>query len=92
MSNKPEDPERGDAEDIDPGEPIRALARFEHDASSDLAMRVRRTIQRRRMVGLLVNFSVSIPLVVLKEFLSILTNRPNQKGLRKDASRGEKTS
>jgi hypothetical protein len=93
MSDKPEDPETGVAEDIDPGEPISALelAAFEHDASSRLVMRIRRSIQRRTTLGQLTSFSVRIPLVVLREFWSILSSRLNP-GIRKDSSHGAKTS
>jgi hypothetical protein len=91
MSDKPEGPETGSAEEIDPGEPIVALAAFEHDASSGLIMRVRRSIQRRQTLRHLTSFSVTIPLVLLKELWFIVTNRPNP-GIRKDSSHGEKTS
>jgi hypothetical protein len=91
MSDKPEDPETGIAEEIDPGEPILALAALEHDASSGLIIRVRRSIQRRATLRQLTSFSMAIPLVVLKEFWFILTSRPNA-GIRKDSSHGEETS
>jgi hypothetical protein len=90
MSDKSQDSAIGDAEGIDPGEPIRALAGFERDASSGLVTRIRRTIQRRATAGQLASFSLSIPLVVLSEFWFILINRPNPMDTRKDASHGEK--
>jgi hypothetical protein len=92
MNNEREASQIPDAEEIDPGEPIAALAGFEHDVSRGLVTRIRRTIQRRTTVGQLASFSVSIPLVVLKEFWSILINRPNPTDRRKDANHGEKTS
>jgi hypothetical protein len=91
MNDAPEDSEIRDTEEIDPGEPISALAGFEHDASSGLVMRIRRTIQLRTTVDQLASFSVSIPLVVLREFWSVLINRTNPVGPRKDSSHGETT-
>jgi hypothetical protein len=92
MSDNPEDPEIGNAEDIDPGESIPALAGLEHDASSGLVKRIRRAIHRRTTVGHLASFSVSIPSMLLREIWSILIKRPNPIDTRKDASHGEKTS
>jgi hypothetical protein len=91
MSDEPEDSEIRDAEEVDPGEPISALAGFEQPASNSLVKRIRRTILRRKTLNHLASFSVNMPLVVLKEFWSILTHRPRT-GVRKDASNGEKTS
>jgi hypothetical protein len=67
-----------DDEEIDPGEPIAALAKFEHDTSSRLVVRVRRTIQRRTTVGQLTSFSAEMPLVVLREFWLILATNSIQ--------------
>jgi hypothetical protein len=92
MNNEHEASQIPDAEDIDPGEPIAALAGFEHDVSSGLVTRILRTVQRRTTVGQLASFSVSIPLVVLREFWTILINRPKPIDRRKDANHGEKTS
>jgi hypothetical protein len=92
MSDKPEHSETGVPEEVDPGEPILALAELKHDASSGLVPRIRRTIQRRTTVAQLASFSVSIPLLLLREIWSILINRPNRKNIGKDSSRGEKTS
>jgi hypothetical protein len=91
MSDKPEGPEIGVGEEIDPGEPISVLAAFEHDVSSGLLKRVRRSIQRRTALGQFTSFSVRIPLLVLREFWSLFSSRPNP-GIRKDSSHGEKTS
>jgi len=86
MSDRPEDPE------IDPGEPIAALARLEHDVSNDFLARIQRTVQRRTTAGQLMSFAVNIPLALLREFWSILISRPDPPGKRKDASYGDKTS
>jgi hypothetical protein len=92
MNNEREDSQVRDAEEIDLGEPIAALAGFERDVSSNLATRIRRTIHRRITVGQVASFSASIPLLVLKEFWAILMSRPGPVGTRKDASHGKKTS
>ena len=91
MSDRPEDPET-EAEEIDPGVPIAALARLEHDVSNNFLTRIRRTVQRRTTAGQLVSFAVNLPLALLREFWSILISRPDPIGKRKDASHGEKTS
>jgi hypothetical protein len=92
MSDEHEDSVMRDEEDIDPGEPIAALAKFEHDTSSRLVGRVRRTIQRRTAVGQLTSFSAEVPVVVLREFWLILINQLNPIGMGKDASHEAKTS
>jgi hypothetical protein len=86
MSDRPEDPE------IELGEPIAALARFEHDVSSSLVTRIRRTVQWRTDVGQLASFSVTVPLVMLRELWFVLINRPNPRRVRKEPSHGGKTS
>jgi hypothetical protein len=91
MSDEPEDSEMRDDEEIDPGEPIAALAKFEHDTSSHLVVRVRRTIQRRTTVGQLTSFSAETPLVVLRELWLILIDRVNPIGMRKDPSHEAET-
>jgi hypothetical protein len=92
MSDDPEDSEMQDSGEIDPGEPIAALAGFEHDTTNDLVVRSRHTIQLRTTVGQLTSFSVSTPLVVLRELWLILGNQLDPVGTRKDASHGGKTS
>jgi hypothetical protein len=92
MSDRPEDPKIEAAEEIDPGEPIEALARFQHDVSSSLITRIRRTVQWRTNAGQLASFSMTIPLIVLKELWFVLINRPNPRRLRKEDSHGSKTS
>jgi hypothetical protein len=88
----PEDAEMGDDEEIDPGEPIAALAKFEHDTSSRLVARVRQTIQRRTTVGQLTTFSAEMPLAVLREFWVILAGQLDPTGMRKDSRHGAETS
>jgi hypothetical protein len=90
MSNESEDPAIRDFKEIDPGEPLSELGAFEHVASSRLLVRIRHAIQRRRTVGQLASFSVNIPLVLLREFWSIVTNRSVPTGIRKENSYGEK--
>jgi hypothetical protein len=90
MSNESEDSAIRDVNEIDPGEPIAALAAFENVASSRLLVRIRHAIQRRRTVGQLASFSVNVPLVLLREFWSILTNRPDPTGIQKETNYGEK--
>jgi hypothetical protein len=87
-----EDAEMGDDEEIDPGEPIAALAKFEHDTSSRLVARVRQTIQRRTTVGQLTTFSAEMPLAVLREFWVILAGQLDPTGMRKDSRHGAETS
>jgi hypothetical protein len=91
MSDKPEHSETGVDEEVDPGEPISALAGLECDASSGLVLRILRSIEHRTTVGQLASFSLSVLLVVLREFWSILIHAPNRIGIRKDANHGEKT-
>jgi hypothetical protein len=74
----PKTQELPDDQDIDPGEPIAALSRFEHNTSSDLIARVRRAIQRRTAVGQLTSFSATMPLLLLREFCSMLPKGLNQ--------------
>jgi hypothetical protein len=90
MNHEPEDSGIRSAEEIDTGEPIAALAQFEHDTSSDLIVRVRRTIQRRTTVGQLTYFATSTPLVVLKEFWLLLNRQLEPVDTRKDINHGEK--
>jgi hypothetical protein len=92
MSDKHEDSVMRDEEDIDPGEPIAALAKFEHDTSSRLVGRVRRTIQRRAAAGQLTSFSAEVPVVLLREFWLILFDQLNPIGMGKDTGHGAKTS
>ena len=92
MSDEPADSEMQDGEGVDPGEPIAALAEFEHDTSSDLLARIRRTIQRRTTAAQLTSFSSSVLLLLLREFWLILVEQFNPKRTRKDASDGGETS
>jgi hypothetical protein len=79
-------------QEVDPGEPIRQLAKFEHQASTGLLVRIRRAIQRRSTVAQLTSFSASVPLVVLREFWLILIEQIGPKSPRKDVTHGEETS
>jgi hypothetical protein len=92
MNNKREDSRVRDTEEIDPGEPIAALARFEHDVSSGLARRIRHTVQWRTNVSQLASFSAAIPLLVLRELWSVLISRPYPKDIRKEDGDGSETS
>ena len=91
MSEEPPGGEQGRGE-VDMGEPVAELAAFEHDASADLLVRIRRAIQRRTSVAQLTSFSASVPLLVLREFWLILIEQLNPNSVRKDGRRGEKTS
>jgi hypothetical protein len=91
MSNNPADEIRDD-EDVDPGEPIAGLAKFEHAASTGLLLRFRRAIQRRTTVAQLTTFSASAPMMVLMEFWLMLVEQLSPKSTRKDVGRGKKTS
>jgi hypothetical protein len=74
MSDNPRNEKMGVGEEIDPGEPIAALAQFEEDISSDMIVRTRRAIQRRTVVGQLTSFAATMPLVVLREFWQVLND------------------
>jgi hypothetical protein len=95
MSDGPADSEMQGSEDVDaevdPGEPIALLAEFDHDASTDLLTRIRRTIQRRTAAAQLTTFSWTAPLIVMKEFWLILVEQLNPKGTGKDGRDGRKT-
>jgi hypothetical protein len=91
MSDGPAESEMQDGGEVDPGEPIAVLAEFEHEASTDLLTRIRRTIQRRTAAGQLMSFSWSAPLMVLKEFWLILIEQLNPKNTGKDGRDGRKT-
>jgi hypothetical protein len=92
MSDDSGNSEMRDSEEIDPGEPIAALAEFEPDISSGLVGRIRRAIHRRTTVDHLTAFSVHMPLLVLRELWLILVKRLDPMDVRKDASHGGKTS
>jgi len=81
------------ADKIDPGEPIPALAHLEQEASRNLIVQIRRSIQRRTTVGQLAAFSVRIPLLMLKESWSVLIPRPDPRNVRKGGGpHGEEAS
>jgi hypothetical protein len=81
-----------DNDEVDPGEPVAELARFEQDASASLLVRIRRAIQRRTAVAQLTSFSASVPLVVLKEFWLMLIGQLGAKDIRKDVRHGRESS
>jgi hypothetical protein len=81
-----------EADEIDPGEPLQALANFVHGASRNLIVQIRRSIKRRTAVGQLAAFSVRIPLLMLKEFLSVPITRPDPRNARKGGTHGEEAS
>jgi hypothetical protein len=91
MTDEPEQSQKGGGAEIDPGEPIWALAHFEADTAADLLIRVRRKIQRRTTVGHLTAFAASAPLVVLKEFWELLNDQLSPMKTRKDIGHGETT-
>jgi hypothetical protein len=90
MTGPPRD--ENDENAIDPGEPIRELANFEHQASDGLLARIRRAIQRRSAVAQLTSFSAIVPLVVLRELWLILIAQLGPKSARKDVPHGKETS
>ena len=92
VSGLPEGTGMQDADKIDPGEPIPALANLEQEPSRDLIVQIRRSIQRRTTVGQLTAFSLSVPRLILKEFWSVLTTRPGPRNTRKGGPHGEETS
>jgi hypothetical protein len=72
MKDRSEGSETRIDEDIDPGEPIAALAQLKTDTSSDLIVRTRRAIHRRATAAHLTSFAATMPLVVLREFWLVL--------------------
>ena len=91
MSDGPADFEMQDGEEVDAGEPIALLAEFDHEASTDLLTRIRRTIQRRTAAAQLTSFSWNAPLVVMREFWLMFIEQLNPKGAGKDGRDGRKT-
>jgi hypothetical protein len=87
MSEVPSTPGRQGSEEIDPGAPIEELATFEHEASSDFPLRIRRVIQRRSAVSHLASFSWNAPLLILFEFWAVLLDALSPKAIRKDQRR-----
>jgi hypothetical protein len=77
--------------EIDPGEPIPQLAKFEHETSTGLIARIRRSIQRRSTVAQITTFSATVPLAVLKEFWLMLIGQFGQNSARKDVTHGKET-
>ena len=92
MSNEPAESEMQDSEEVDPGEPIAVLAKFEHDAPRGFLQHVQRAIQRRTTVVHLASFTAGVPALVLREAWLILNEQLNPKGPRKGGGYGNKTS
>jgi hypothetical protein len=92
MSKEPAESEMQDGEEVDAGEPIGALATFEHDAPRGFLRRVRRAIQRRTAVAHLASFAAGAPAAVLREAWIILNEQLNPRGPRKDGGHGNKAS
>lgn len=72
MSEHSEKREAHEDEDVDPGEPIVALADFEQSTSPSFMMRVRRKIQRRTTTAQVASFTWNVPSIVLLELWRIL--------------------
>jgi len=87
MSDEPIDSERDSAEEVDPGDPIVELARFEHDVSNGLVDRIRRAIGRRTTAAQVTSFAFDIPFVILKEFWLIVMGLFDLKKTGKDAGK-----
>ena len=61
-----------DPDDIDTGEPIRALAELDHPTSSGFLDRVRLKIERRSVGNQFAAFSWHVPKILLLEFLELV--------------------
>ncbi len=87
MSDDPMDSGSNNAEEIDPGEPIAVLAGFEHDVSTGLVARIRRTIGRRTTAAQVTNFAFDMPFAIFKEFWLVVMELLNTQKTGKDAGR-----
>lgn len=87
MSDDPIDPEQYDGGEVDPGEPIKELAGFEHDVSTTLLNRIHRAIGRRTTAAQVTTFALDMPFAVLKEFWLALVESLGSKQTRKDGRR-----
>jgi len=72
MSEQSENPEMPQDKEVDPGEPIAALAGFEGNTSPGFMMRVRRKIQRRTTTAQVASFTWNVPSIVLLELWRVL--------------------
>ena len=72
MNEQSENPEMPQDKEIDPGEPIAALAGFEGNTSPGFMMRVRRKIQRRTTTAQVASFTWNVPSIVLLELWRVL--------------------
>jgi len=86
MSEQPEELESHGNEEVDPGEPIAALAGFEQSASPGFMLRVRRKIQRRTTTAQVASFTWDVPSILLLELwralIQLLELRDVKKGSR----------
>ena len=83
MSEQAENPEMPQDKEIDPGEPIAALAGFEQSTSAGFMMHVRRKIQRRVTTAQVASFSWEVPFLVFLELWSMLIQLLNPKDMKK---------
>jgi len=68
VKNDPTD----DGADVDPGEPVAALAGLVQEPSPDFAARVRRRIERRSLASQFLLLTWHMPVAVLLEFLVMI--------------------
>ena len=83
MNEQPEKPEAHEDKEVDPGEPIEALADLEQNTSDGFMMRVRHKIQRRVTTAQVASFSWEVPFVVFLESWRILIQLLNPKDMKK---------
>ncbi len=79
-------------DDVDPGEPIKELASFEHDVSARLISSIRGAIQSRTTGAHLTSFAFHLPMVLFKEFWLMMMVPFNSKKVNKDAGNEGKAS
>jgi hypothetical protein len=87
----PAEPEMKDGGELDAGEPITALATFEHDTFYGLFGGVRQAIHRRTTVAHLASFLANAPFVVVREFWAIVIGQLKSKNSRKGDDRENPT-
>ena len=85
MSDASTNSDRDAAGEVDPGEPIAALAGFEHDVPVGFLGQIRRAIGRRTAAVHVTLFALDMPILVLKEFWLIVIELFDPKKSRKDA-------
>ena len=87
MSNRSNDSEAAEDENIDPAEPIAELAGFEHEVPVGFLDRIRRAIGRRTTAAQVTLFALDTPIVVLKEFWLLVIELFDSKKAGKDTDR-----